>query len=205
MRTRELYKRYRVMPQLETHMLRVAGVAEIVTKDWSDDETARECVAACLTHDLGNIVKFDLAHPLVPIDNLDYWQGVQREDRERYGRDAVLATQAMLTEAGLGQYADYLSEEDRTFNSPVAPDWDKISRPALLILYADLRVAPSGVVTLEQRTNDLARRYGKVRPESAWSKELEAYVQSLTTVVVKTIGEADVTPLFDKMLTLDIY
>ncbi|KKU46745.1 MAG: hypothetical protein UX64_C0002G0001, partial [Microgenomates group bacterium GW2011_GWC2_46_7] len=57
---RDLYQKYQIMPQLATHMLRVAGVGKLITDSWNDRELATKSVIACLVHDLGNLAKFRL-------------------------------------------------------------------------------------------------------------------------------------------------
>jgi len=178
-------------------MLRVAGVAKIITQEWGDKELAQECINACLLHDLGNIVKFDLSNPLVPIENLDKWRQVQSEVRQKYGSEAHQATYAMLEELGLKEYVTYLKEEEKIYQlPPTKVSFDAMSRPALLVLYSDLRVVPSGVTSLAGRVADLKKRYGDDRPETVWGQRLEEYIQTLTRVNVKNIGEEDVIPLF---------
>ncbi len=202
---KQIYEQYQIMPQLSTHMLRVAGVGELITHNWDDRELARKSVIACLLHDLGNITKFDLQKPIISIDNLPYWQNVQRDVWEKYGREAHAATYAMLEELGLGEYVGYLQAEARLYETtnPMGL-WSTTPKPALIVLYADLRVIPSGVVKMEERISDLEKRYGAGRAEELWGRQLEEYIQSLTTVNVREITESAVTPLFEGLLTMSV-
>ena len=96
----QIYKKYQIMPQLAEHQLTVAAVAEELLNHLSFPPKAdpppaeildrHDVVAACLLHDMGNIVKFDLTktpdlHPglfLKPKDRI-FWESVKQEFIER--------------------------------------------------------------------------------------------------------------------------
>lgn len=199
MKIGDLYDKYQIMPQLAEHQLRVGGIAKLVTEGWKSKEEARKSVLACLVHDMGNIVKFD--------DKIgEKWIKVREEIRQKYGADAHSATCAILNEAGLSEYAKYMEEEAEMYGKSglTLLDFQTCSRPALMIMYADLRVVPSGVVSLEERIQDLENRYGKPRFERQWDKVFEGYIKTLSVRNPASINESDVTPLFDEMLTMDI-
>lgn len=199
MKIGDLYDKYQIMPGLTEHQLRVGGIAKLVTEGWKSKEEARKSVLACLVHDMGNIVKFD--------DKIgEKWIKVREEIRQKYGADAHSATCAILNEAGLSEYAKYMEEEAEMYGKSglTLLDFQTCSRPALMIMYADLRVVPSGVVSLEERIQDLENRYGKPRFERQWDKVFAKYVQSLTNLRIDDINEEDVTPLFPELLGYNI-
>lgn len=201
----QIYEQYQIMPQLVTHMLRVAGVGKLITDSWEDRELAGKSVKACLLHDLGNIAKFDLQNPMMNIDNLPYWQEVQKEVWDKYGREAHAATYAMLEELKLGEYVEYLKAEAKLYETEDPSGlWQTTPRPAMVVLYADLRVIPSGVVGMEERISDLEKRYGEGRAEARWGKQLEEYMQTLTSINVREICESAVTPLFTELLGYNV-
>jgi 5'-deoxynucleotidase YfbR-like HD superfamily hydrolase len=57
----ELYDTYKIMPQLAAHQLRVAAVAYAITQAIFEPIHDEELISACLLHDMGNILKFDLS------------------------------------------------------------------------------------------------------------------------------------------------
>lgn len=197
MKTAEIYKKYNLMPQLIKHQLRVAGVAKIISNTWDDRAAADKSVRACLLHDMGNMAKFTgLTDP--------YWQEEQKRFWEKYGHEAHEATYTILNEAGLSEYVGILTEEGSCYGNPNVPTFDTIGKPALLVLYGDLRVDMTGVVTMYERIKDLIARYpGSSRPETIWGAELERYVQVLTPVKLSEITEAKVSPLFNDLLSLE--
>lgn len=65
MKIAEIYQKYKVPPNLQEHMLRVAAMAEIIANSWPNNSLDREILLlACLTHDMGNILKFDLVNKI---------------------------------------------------------------------------------------------------------------------------------------------
>lgn len=199
MKIKALYEKYDIMPQLAEHQLRVGGIAKIITDPWYGKQSARESVLACLVHDMGNIVKFkNLTDPV--------WLEVKQIYVERYGHDPHVATKGILDEAGLNFYSQIMEEESQIYQqAQLNPDFNLLSRPALMILYCDLRVAMTGVVTLPERVKDLQDRYpDEKRIEGSWSDRLESYIQSLTTAKITTITERDVRPLFAQLLEYEI-
>jgi hypothetical protein len=163
---RSIYERFSVPPNLQGHMLRVAAVAEIVAgrcKEATID--LAELTAACLLHDLGNIVKFDMEkYPQylgAEIARKSHWKNVQRDMIERYGADDHEATAKMLEEAGVPVPIQELIGYKSFPNAiKIANENDWASK---IFLYADLRVAPFGIIPLEERLNELLLRLEKYR------------------------------------------
>ena len=77
-RITEIYDEYKIMPNLREHMFRVAGVASLICDNLEESLSKKEIISACLLHDLGNIVKFDLESTAklfsVSEKDLKYWQ-----------------------------------------------------------------------------------------------------------------------------------
>lgn len=199
MQIRDLYDKYNIMPQLREHQLRVGGIARLITDD-------HDSIVTALVHDMGNIVKFDLDNPVTLISDVEKWKIEQEHVRKTYGRDAHEATYAILAEAGLDKYNTHLRDEGRAYdNETLDIDFfESMSKPALFTLYADMRVSVDGVVSMQERIEDLERRYGAPRTESKWANKLEDYIQSIASIDVRTITEESVEPLFDELLTMTV-
>lgn len=179
------------MPQLREHQLRVGGIVRLITPD-------HDSIITALVHDMGNIVKFN---------NLDpYWSKVQEKFWNDYGRDEHAATDKILREVGMDRYADYFKEESKAYDNDSlnASYFSAMSKPAMLTLYGDLRVRINGVCSIEERLKDLEERYHYERPERKWAGEFENYVQTLTSVDLKSINEAMVATQFDTLLTMTV-
>ncbi|MFZ2199843.1 MAG: HD domain-containing protein [Microgenomates group bacterium] len=210
MQLKQLYTQFYIMPQLETHMLKVAGVAKIVAENWKDKCDVKLITDLCLLHDMGNIVKFDLTKSdgkFGKIENLEYWQGVQQTYWDKYGHDAHEATTLMLREAKLDQFIPFIDEEEKLYFAEAKEgELAKTSIAAIILMYADCRVKPSGVVSYRERIDDLKARYGGVGTPTwyDWTYWFEEWMQSKVKIDLNSIAEASVTPIFDELLTYTV-
>src|SRR3989339_85210 len=99
----EIYKEYKIMPMLAMHQIRVAGVASMICDSLSIKTEKDDIVRACIFHDMGNIVKFNLNH--FPKENepegIDYWQKVKEDYILKYDSNDHLANLAVARELGV--------------------------------------------------------------------------------------------------------
>ena len=209
---KDVYKKYEVMPQLIEHQIRVAGVGHLVARGWSG-ANLREVTLACLLHDMGNIVKFDLADSperralfgITP--DLERWQRVQNEYRAKYGTSAHTATTAILKDMGLTEMVRIVNEEAELYFSEASPkQLDAMSPSVIILMYADCRVIPSGVTSYRARLDDLAVRYGggKTTTWREWMNQFEKYIASKTTINLDSITEESIKPLTSELLNYSI-
>lgn len=160
----EIYSKYKIMPSLQLHMFRVAGVASVICDTIKVTVDRHSVVSACLLHDMGNIIKFklDLFPEFLKPEGMEYWQKVQNEYFEKYGQDEHHATIAIAKEIGVSSKIMELlnsvgfSQADKNFESD---DFDK-----KIAAYSDMRVEPLGVVSLEARLDDGHKRFKIHRP-----------------------------------------
>jgi hypothetical protein len=187
------------MPQLREHQLRVGGIVRLITDN-------HDSIITALVHDMGNIVKFDLDNPYTKINDIEKWKIEQEYVRTNYGCDAHEATFAILKDAGLNKYNIHLKDEGRAYNNETlyVDFFESMSKPALFTLYGDMRVSIEGVVSMQERIEDLERRYGAPRAESKWANKLVTYIESITNIEVRSISEEMVEPLFDELLTMTV-
>lgn len=209
MKVAELYQKYQIMPQLETHMLRVSAIGKRVAQNWKSECDTDIVTKTCLLHDMGNIVKFDLSNnadrsKFGPVANLKYWQSVKQDYIEKYGTNAHDATTHILHDAGLEEYIKYINEEEQLYFAEAGEkELLKASLPAVILLYADCRVVPSGIVSYRERINDLVERYGGVRSSSwlAWTFWFDKWMQEQVKIDLNTLTEESLRPIFDDLLT----
>ncbi len=212
MKIRDLYQEFEIMPQLETHMLRVAGVGQIVAKNWAVPCDTEFITNLCLVHDLGNIVKFDLSEKFNQnkfgmIENIGKWREVQKKYIQKYGENAQTATINILTEAKLEQYIEPLIKEEVLYFAEAVPtELDQANLASVILMYADCRVTPGGVCSYRERIDDLRERYGGVKTETwyDWTYSFEKWMQENTKIDLNSITEEAVKPLFDELLTRTI-
>jgi len=157
----EIYKKYQIMPQLQLHQLRVAGVASIILDHFPQDLDRDEIITACLLHDMGNIIKFDLnlfPESLKP-RGYQYWEDVKHEYIQKYGNDSSKA--AININKELHKSSSVLS----LLKSIGFTKGDEIYKTTnfskKITAYADQRVAPYGVVPMLERFQEGKERKGR--------------------------------------------
>src|SRR5436305_1624080 len=102
----EIYEKYKIMPNLQLHQLRVAAVAKKISDNLVTQVDKAAVVEACLLHDMGNIIKFNLSKsPQFPSflepEGLKYWQAVKDDYLQKYQtEDEHQATLAIAKEIG---------------------------------------------------------------------------------------------------------
>lgn len=156
----EIYEHYKIMPFLQTHMRRVAGVAAIICDNIDAKVNRDDIISACLLHDIGNIIKFD---PLLPEslgrEGLAYWQNVQNEFKNKYSTEHK-AHVAISKEIGASKRTIDLVENVGISKSQIlAADGADIAKK--ICCYSDMRVGTHGVLSLANRLADLKQRYSK--------------------------------------------
>jgi len=154
-----IYKKYKIIPSLQEHMLRVAAVASLICDNFSKHLSKEDIITACLLHDMGNIIKFklDTFPDFLGPEGLEYWENTQVEFKEKYGDNEYLASLKIAQEL---QISDRILELIQSISFLDAPDNALGEDFAKKIPeYCDDRVSPFGVVSLEQRFMDLRKRY----------------------------------------------
>lgn len=206
MNIKDAYARYEIMPNLEEHMLRVTGVGYLVAESWTGSSIDSELVVKTgLLHDMGNIVKFDLSEETANkfmVKNVKYWRKVQEKYIQKYGTAADEATYAILKEMNLVSALEIIEEETKMYGS----GWEsKNLRPeSVVLMYADMRVIPSGVTSIEQRSRDLSNRYGRELDYYDFLRDLEIYLQGKTKIDIRKIDEKMMKSYFPKFLSVTI-
>lgn len=157
---KEVYEEYKILPNLQEHQLRVASVAKVIGEQYKEKINLDKLIKAMLLHDMGNIIKFDLDNPTVPWGNdeeKNYWLNIQKEFREKYGKDEHKATVLIAEEIGVSRDIIDLVANLNFFKAcqyKESEDYEK-----KILLYADCRVSPNGVTNLAQRFTDFKNRY----------------------------------------------
>lgn len=194
------------MPSLQVHMLRVAGVAQILVEHCPVPVDKDELITACLLHDMGNIAKFDLERfPefLLP-EGLTFWQQVKDEFVNKYGANPHHATIAITDELGVSQRVRELI--DAIGFNQARHNYESSDFSRKIAAYSDMRVAPQGVTSLEDRLADALIRYGSPGKKNtfhyvmrAFLRKIESQLESESSIKMKQISESMVNPLFNQL------
>ena len=183
------------MPNLRLHMYRVAGVASVICDNISENIDRESIIAACLLHDMGNIIKFklDLFPTFLEPEGRDYWQNVQNEYFKKYGKDEHIATLDIAREIGVNDKVMNLLKNigfTRAKENYESPDFD-----VKIAAYSDMRVEPHGVVSLEERLRDGRKRTRIHKPNShdeSLFEEMSIYLRKIEKQIFeKTSIKAD--------------
>lgn len=162
MRIKEIYAKYLIPPNLQQHMLRVAGMSKVIAESWKRNTLSiNAIIEACLLHDIGNILKFDLEKKAYFLGeeekNVGYWKEIKSEMSKKYGPDEHTATVAICTELGLNAEALWIVSNwgFGNFDRILASDnWEY-----RICVYSDHRIGPFGVVSLKDRFSEQKKRY----------------------------------------------
>ena len=227
MKILEIYKKYKIMPQLAEHQLKVAGVAGMICDNWkrgmarkltrngAETYIDREnIVAACLLHDMGNIIKFDFnfTHKLNPErfskEDLIYWQKIKEGFMEEYGKDEHIASMEICKDIGVNNRVLELVDSVGFLTAILNAKGDDFGKKT--IQYADDRVAPWGVASLEERFADLAKRYSHhktmTRERNNFENallEIEKQIFANCTIKPEEITEGTVNLEIEKLRNFD--
>lgn len=165
MQISEIYKRYNIMRQLQMHMFRVASVAVVVFDGLAEagekfaDGDRDVLIQACLLHDMGNIVKFNLdfmPETLEP-EGREHWEKIKSETIEQYGPEQHIATMKIIAEIGVSPRICELAGGIGFWNA--CKHLEGSDMLAKIASYSDMRVTPLGIESLSARLEDLKNRY----------------------------------------------
>jgi len=210
MTLRDLYTTYRIIPGLQMHQLRVAAIGQFLSQGLNRKTDEHSIVLAGLFHDMGNVIKSDLARfpQFLEPQGLEYWQNVKKEFIEKYGTSAHHANVAIAREIGLPESAVGLIDGVGFGNMAVISaggGWEQ-----KIVEYADTRVGPHGVMDLKSRLEEARARYesrkdreyytpeGFVRLSNA-AEEIERQLFTGSTMVPTDITDQSVSPLMEKL------
>lgn len=199
------------MPALQLHQLRVAAVGKLICDNSTKKVNERDVVLACLFHDMGNILKFDLTKfpEFTAPEGAGYWELVKAEYRAEYGDDEHAATQAIMEKVGLPESVrDMMKGIGFSQVDSVAASE---SAERKIIQYGDLRVGPRGVLSLQERLDEGRKRYlgtgrsiggenderYKVLVEAAL--EIEKQIFAEAKIRPEDINDTSVAPLIEEL------
>jgi hypothetical protein len=166
----DLYHQYQIPEQLAQHMLRVTAVGQFVLEHWIGEYVPEEAIIiTLLLHDMGNIVKFKRPFMGDMAAQATKWEVVQDEFVGKYGKTAHGATMKIIDEI-----EQYLPAEAVSFHSllqEARPLLDEMgygyimehgysSWATRILDYADMCVAPQGIVGVDARLDETVERYG---------------------------------------------
>ena len=217
MKITEIYEKYKIMANLQEHMLRVAGVAALTADNFEVEVDKRIVVTAGLLHDMGNIVKFNFDSDVFP-DSLyepegkDYWVKVKEEFIKKYGTDDHEVTSQILHELNVSKKILNLVNSigfSNTESIRKSKDFE-----LKIVAYSDQRVSPQSVVSMDERYEESRKRYAnqinnKYTLEKFLflvneNKEIEKQIFKHSKIKPEDINPTSVAPYIEKLVNFEI-
>lgn len=191
------------------HQLRVAAVGKLVCDNLAIPIQTEDVILAGLFHDMGNIIKFDLEQfpEFRKPEGIEYWQKVKDDFLAKYGADVHEATYRIAKEIAL---------PERVIEILKSIGFSKLEQIRLrvpyehkIVQYADMRAAPPGIVSMDDRIEEGAKRYG-YRNESPEAQEhsnllvncaheLERQLFSVAAISPEDITDEKIAPIIEEL------
>jgi hypothetical protein len=155
----EIYRKYRIHRGLQLHQLRVAAVGKYIAERSKRSLDSHGIVSACLLHDMGNIIKSDMTSlpELWQPEGVEYWSKVKEEVIQEYGTDEHAATLARARDIGVSDAVRRLVDGVGFSNLQKALETE--SSEQKICEYADVRVGPYGILSVQERLENWYIRY----------------------------------------------
>jgi hypothetical protein len=209
----DIYEKYKIMPALQLHQLKVTAVATMICDNSNKQIDKESILTACLFHDMGNIIKFDLFR--FPEFNqpkgLEYWSKVQKNFIKKYGTDEHSASVKIAEE--LNQPEKIKDIINSIIFDNVSINYESGDFDTQISAYSDMRVMPLGVTSLKERLSDLKERYSKrmdKKRRDNFDKNAETFIK-LEKQIFKdckirpeNITEDSIKPLVEELRQFDI-
>ncbi len=202
----EIYEQYKIMPNLVLHQLRVAAVVKQICESFVTPVEAEPVVIAGLLHDMGNIIKADLDQNLFTLSNEEiiFWKEEQKLCIGKYGNDTSNATATVAKEIGVTESVQKLIEHnDFKFICDIA---QSSSVGKKILKYADLRVGPYGVISLDERFVDIKKRYGELLQDDRrdCAEEIENQIFAHSKLKPEDITDESVRNIIEELKNYEL-
>jgi len=188
----DIYRRFRIYRSLQEHQLRVAAIAVFLARRAGASVDERLIALTCLFHDMGNIIKADPVRfsEFFEPEGIEYWQPIKEEFHRAYGDDEHAAAESIARQIGLSEQSIDIMDSLRFSRT----EW--VLREGTfthkICKYADLRVAPTGIVSLEDRMAEARARYAgrSFDVNDAMSQELLERAQDACRAIERDVCAA---------------
>ena len=151
-----------------------------------------------MLHDIGNLVKVteDKFESLFPdtyqMESFQYWKNIRDSIIRRYGRTDTEATANIIKEIGVRDVIVDMIEKKQFINNINTYHDDNYA--IKICAYADQRVSPNGVLSLENRLNEAIVRYRGVKNASVNSINREELIEYAKKIEMQIFEYVDGKP-----------
>jgi hypothetical protein len=189
----DIYKEYKIMPNLVMHQIRVAAVAMQICESLDIEIDKESIVKACLLHDMGNIIKFKLDHfpEWSDPEGIDYWAKVKEEYILKYGNNEHQSSHTIAQELGVASYIiDLINCIDSSIIKNIDMGNDLNQK---ICMYSDNRVSPYGIVSIEEHSLDAKERY-KNHPHAFIEEKRLIFMGNLYSIEKQIFSHTKIKP-----------
>lgn len=207
-----IYQNYALPLVLQNHLLRVAAVGKWIIEHWINSSiklNAENIIEVLLLHDIGNIVKGedDNFKALFPdtydMESFEYWINMRNWVREHYGNNDLEATQNIVKEIGVSSKLQQMIEAKQFYNNKKT--YESMDYAIKICAYADQRVAPEGIMSLNGRLNEAIKRYQNVKEASVNRPDRKALIEYAKKIEEQIFENVNGTPEQITDESIDIY
>lgn len=207
----DIYHHYHIPLNLQDHMLSVAAVGKIVCNHIRAKKIDSELVTSTLLlHDMGNIIKFNFDNTKFFVDEdqskIDHYRQIQIQFIEKYGTDADQATLKIITEITSDQRIKDLCESSHGSHAHSfidQPHWEP-----KICYYADMRISPLGIISVDDRFADLMHRYPlettQLQQYQGECKTIESQLQENVNINLQSISQSDIESNINNLKAQDL-
>lgn len=199
MKTSEIYAKYLIPTILRNHMYRVTAIARMLVESLRPEvQLDIDLVTkAMLLHDMGNIIKSPVANDVLYTEEERKELRKVEEFIKTYGDNEHTVTMAIARELNVPEKVLYILENIGSSRLHLTVDLDDWY--IKLCSYSDFRVAPTGIVSVEERFDEVIRRYAgslhaladveKTEKKKQLALVLEKQIQEVCNI---SLGEIDI-------------
>ncbi len=189
-----IYARYKIMPNLQLHQLRVAAVAKQICDNSTQPVDTDSVIKACLLHDMGNLIKFELGlfPQFLEPEGLGYWQKIKDDFVKKYGKQEHHASIKIAKEIGVSPKV--IENIDGVGFQKIQGSYFGGSLEQKICNYSDMRVAPTGVVSIHERMEDGAKRYNHRKDYKVVGPERDEIFNTLIELEKQLFADSKIKP-----------
>ncbi len=177
----EIYKEYNIMPCLQMHQMRTAAVAFLICDSLLVNIDRNDIITACLIHDMGNIIKFNLEYfpEFTEPEGLKHWQQIKYDFIRKYGNNEHDATLKIAKELGVSdRIYQLIASIDSSLTEIISMEEDMGQK---ICIYSDNRVTPFKIVSIEERSLEAKERY-KNHPHSFDEEKRNFFMENIRKI-----------------------
>lgn len=211
MHINEIYYKYKIIPSIIKHQKLVAAVAWQICDELDISKNESEIIVkTCLLHDMGNILK-RTSNKFLPKDGTD-WEKYMLEFSNKYGENHDIATLSIIKELGIKDKEKILKKLEWIGASNIlSKDFEEIENIEIINLiapYADVRVAPDGIVSIDQRIKEAKARNSFIKDETnkikKYYRKIEERIFSFSKIKPNNIDKTSINKYLKKVDRIEL-